>query len=466
MGTETSAMSSGVLSRSGRRYLLAALILFLGFGFQFAALSSHDAAAQEDGGQIYIVQHDDTLWKVAAKYLGDGNEFGQIVAATNAKHSEDPDFAFIQDPGLIRAGSRLWIPAPIATLPTGEATGSASPALPASIVQDAPQPTAPGGSETMGKIAFSFWNDSPGRCTYEINVIDVDACLAGAGACQSNRRILALNNASEPALSPDGTRLAFRGWGEIPEKYKDEQVDHPYFNCAQPRAERHLGHTNLDGTNYQGTTIFWEDAHPDWSPDGTRLLFDTGRNGDGITRIMAVSADGQSEDELRLAGQQPAWAPDGERFVYRGCDQTGNRCGLWLAKAIPVQAWDLGLNMIGPLLEEAAAAQPDWSPAADQIVYQSPAGGSWDLYVIKTDGSEPRRLTDDPGIEGLPAWSPDGEWVAYLSDAGGGWGIWLIRANGSERQQLFRFDGGIFTPLAIEPYPNRDWLDEQISWSK
>jgi Tol biopolymer transport system component len=143
-----------------------------------------------------------------------------------------------------------------------------------------------------------------------------------------------------------------------------------------------LGHTTLAGTGYQGTGQFWEDSHPDWSPDGQTLLFDTGRNGDGITRIMMISADGLFEDELRIAGQQPAWASDNERFVYRGCDLTGNRCGLWLAKALAVQAWDVGLNMIGPVLEEAAAAQPDWSPVADQIVYQSPASGSWDLYVI------------------------------------------------------------------------------------
>ena len=122
--------------------------------------------------------------------------------------------------------------------------------------------------------------------------------------------------------------------------------------------------------------------------------------------------------------------------------------------------------MIGPLLPEEAAAHPDWSPAADQIVYQSPAGGSWDLYLIGADGSGQRRLTSDPGIEGLPVWSPDGAWIAYLSDAGGDWGIWIMRADGSQRQQLFSFDGGIFTPLAVEPYPNRDWLDEQISWSR
>ena len=131
-----------------------------------------------------------------------------------------------------------------------------------------------------------------------------------------------------------------------------------------------------------------------------------------------------------------------------------------------MEAWDLGLNLLGPVLEEAEAAHPDWSPVGEQIVYQSPVNGSWDLYVINADGSGKRQLTNDLGIEGLPAWSPDGQWIAYLSNADGNWGIWAIRADGSQRQLLYPFDGGIFTPLAITPYFSRDWLDEQVSWSR
>jgi hypothetical protein len=444
-------------------YFVAFSLIILLIGWLVAA----PVLAQDGAGQIYIVQSDDTLWKIAEKYLGDGNRYPEIIAATQAKRGQDPSFARIEDPGLIFSGSKLWI-GPAGVLSPGEAVAESTP--PQQLEEtgnDLARPPVPAGmsSGPAGHIAFSFWNNSPERCTYEINVIDVAACLAGPETCQVNRRVFALNNASEPALSPDGSRLAFRGWGEISEKYDNDRLDHPYFNCPGPQAERRMGHTSLDGTEYQGLGQFWEDAHPDWSPDGQRLLFDTGRHGDGITRIMTVYADGTGEGDLRLAGQQPSWAPDNDRFVYRGCDLTGNRCGLWLARALPVQAWDLGLNLIGPVLEEPAAAQPDWSPVDDRIVYQSPVTGSWDLYLINADGNGKQQLTTEPGLEGLPAWSPNGQWIAYLSDAGGEWGIWIIRADGSEHHLLFPFDGGIFTPLAITPYFNRDWLDEQISWS-
>jgi len=451
-----------MIKNVGRSYWPAGSLLALAAALLFL-YSAGPLLAQGDG-QAYVVQGEDTLWKIAQKYLGDGNRFGEIIAATHAKRAEDPSFARIDDPGLIFAGSKLWIPA-AGTLPAQPEAAAAE--KPQTFANAAAPPAAlnPNGGPA-GQIAFSFWNNSPQRCTYEINMIDVQACLESPEACQANRRIFALNNASEPALSPDGTRLAFRGWGDIPEKFEEDERDHPYYQCPGPKAERRLGHTTLDATNFQGAGKFWEDSHPDWSPDSRRIIFDTGRHDDDIVRIMTISADGSYEEDLRIAGQQPSWAPDSERFVYRGCDLTGNRCGLWLAKAFPVQAWGLGLNLIGPVIQEPEAAHPDWSPLSEEIIYQSPATGSWDLYIINADGSGKRQLTSNPGIEGLPTWSPDGQWIAYLSDQGGNWGIWIIRADGTERRQLFAFDGGIFTPKPITPYFGRDWLDEQISWSR
>ncbi len=426
------------------------------------------ASAQIEAGQTYIVQHDDTLWKIAEKYLGHGNRFAEIVTATQLKYAEDPTFALITNPSLILSGSKLWIPDLSPAIETS-AEVVAPPVVTEEITPAMPTVLQPSMATPAGQIAFSFWNDAPNRCTYEINILDVSACLRDSQLCQARRRVFGLNNASEPALSPAGDYLAFRGWGDIPQKHVDNKAKHPYFNCPNPssaQADRRLGHTTLDGTDYVSNGAFYEDSHPDWSPDGRRLLFDTGRLGDGITRIMAISADGTFEEDLRIAGQQPSWAADSQRFVYRGCDSSGNRCGLWLAAALPVRAWDVGVNVIGPVLAEAEAAHPDWSPVADKIVYQSAVNGGWDLYTIAADGHNRQQLTYQLGVEGLPTWSPDGEWIAYLANADGNWGIWLIRADGGEQQLLFSFDGGIFTPLAVTPYFTRDWLDEQISWSR
>ena len=447
---------SRLMNRALGSAMAALLVISLGAALSGSFLAL-PASANDEEGRVYVVQADDTLWKLAEKYLWDGNRYRDIIEATNAKRVEDPSFALIEDPDRITPGSKLWIPP----------AGGTAPAKTSQPGYEAPTTSAEMSAETVkgpsGHIALSFWNNNPTRCTYEINIIDVVACLTGPDACQATRRIFSLNNVSEPALSPGGERLAFRGWGDPPSEGS------PYLDCAPPVKARYLANTTLDGTELRGTGGFWEDAHPDWSPDGQQILFDSGRHADRISRILIINADGSEERDLRIAGQQPSWAPDGKRFVYRGCDPTGNRCGLWLAYAAPVMSWDTGANLIAPLVEDERAAHPDWSPVSDQIVYQSPQGGSWDLYVADTSAGPTgvRQLTDDPDIEGLPSWSPDGQWIAYLSDAGGNWGIWIIRADGSQRHLLFPFDGGIFSPPEpVEPYGQRDWIDEQISWSK
>jgi nucleoid-associated protein YgaU len=426
-----------------------------------ASVVTGTTATQAGEGQAYVVRLDDSLWKLAEKYLGDGNRYGEIVQATRAKHAEDASFASVENPNVIQPGSKLWIPAAGAQ-PAPVAVAAATPAVPPSAAPAAKPAGGPAlATGPAGQIAFGFWNNSSERCTFEIDVINVPACLAGPGQCQQTRRIFTLNNVSEPALSPGGDRLAFRAWGKLPD-------DSPYANCAPPVSVRHLASSTLDGTDFRNLSGFFEDGHPNWSPDGQRIIFDSGRNKeDNIIRVYVVNSDGTNEQDLRIAGQYPAWAPDSQRFVYRGCDVTGNRCGVWMANATPSMPWNTGINLIAPVVQDEKAAHPAWSLTGDQIVYQSSKAGSWDLYVVKADGTGLRQLTADPGIEGLPAWSPDSQWVAYLSNANGQWGIWIIRADGSERHLLFAFDGGIFGPTsAVEPYGQRDWIDEQVSWSR
>ncbi len=422
--------------------------------------------AQTDEGQTYNIQHDDSLWKLAEKYLGDGKHYPLIIQASANKAAIDASFTPISNPNLLYPGQKIWIPATSSDLTTPiENLKTTSVATPVTSISTSASTSAAPATPPTGHIAFSFWNNAPNRCTYEINIINVSHCLRGSESCQATRRIFSLNNVSEPALSPDGQSLAFRGWGAIADEI--EGNPHPYKGCAQPQAERWLQTSPLDATAGHNATKFFEDSHPDWSPDGTRFLFDSGRNGDGITRILLVYADGSGEEELHIAGQQPSWAPDNKRFVYRGCDQTGNRCGLWLAKVIPIQPWEAGLNVIGPLLDKPEAAHPDWSPVAGEIVYQDTANGSWDIYLINADGAGQRRLTTNPGLEGLPAWSPDGQWIAYVSYDGLNWSLRLISRDGVDDRHLFTYDGGLYAlPRAVEPYGWRDWGDEQISWSQ
>ena len=111
----------------------------------------------------------------------------------------------------------------------------------------------------------------------------------------------------------------------------------------------------------------------------------------------------------------------------------------------------------------------DWAPTGEVLVFGKDEGGNEreQLYLLTSDGESVVLLTEQPEvIHRFGDWSRDGQWIAYLSNAGGNWGIWIIRSDGSEQQLLFSFDGGSFSPLSVTPYFNRDWIDEQISWSR
>ncbi len=69
---------------------------------------------------------------------------------------------------------------------------------------------------------------------------------------------------------------------------------------------------------------------------------------------------------------------------------------------------------------------PRWSPDGQRIVFESNRAGSWDLWLIRPDGSDLRRLTDAPGDERFPAWGPSGGRIVFVSDQGSGPDLRLI----------------------------------------
>ena len=74
----------------------------------------HDALAappnQDSWGEVYIVQADDWLSKIADKFYGDAFAYPAIVEATNTKGVADDTFAIIDDPDFIEVGQKLLIP--------------------------------------------------------------------------------------------------------------------------------------------------------------------------------------------------------------------------------------------------------------------------------------------------------------------------------------------------------------------
>jgi serine/threonine protein kinase/dipeptidyl aminopeptidase/acylaminoacyl peptidase len=76
-----------------------------------------------------------------------------------------------------------------------------------------------------------------------------------------------------------------------------------------------------------------------------------------------------------------------------------------------------------------------WLPDGD-IVYTSSEGDNQDIWVMKEDGSERRRLTFDQQDDLQPTVARDGSRIAFISYRNGGSHIWVMDADGSNQRQL------------------------------
>jgi Tol biopolymer transport system component len=90
-----------------------------------------------------------------------------------------------------------------------------------------------------------------------------------------------------------------------------------------------------------------------------------------------------------------------------------------------------------------------WSPTGDRIAFNRLAGGNFDIYTIRPDGTDLRRLTNAEGNDSHPAWSPDGEFILFsssrlgfrdegpLSDIPQPYGeLFIMKADGSGQRTL------------------------------
>jgi TolB protein len=79
-------------------------------------------------------------------------------------------------------------------------------------------------------------------------------------------------------------------------------------------------------------------------------------------------------------------------------------------------------------------ADPTWSSDGRRIAFESKRGESSEIYVMNADGGGQRRLTREGEDGGDPAWAPDGRRIAFVGDNG----VYVIRADGLGLRRLTR----------------------------
>ena len=211
----------------------------------------------------------------------------------------------------------------------------------------------------------------------------------------------------EPAVSPDGGRIAFTTNG-----FDHRTWDIAVWDLSTASARRVTAQITFE-------------RHPAWQPDGSALLFSSEHEGTQAV-FRARIGDGRIE---RVSPEpdralMPAMSPDGRAIAY----VAGSREGL---RVLVQDAAGSQARAVTPPLETAAT--PRWSPDGRQIAFTrfAPDGTSM-LAVVPAAGGEVRTSPID-GLAAVraPPWSPDGLWLAASASPrhgdGEAWDLIVLR---------------------------------------
>jgi TolB protein len=192
---------------------------------------------------------------------------------------------------------------------------------------------------------------------------------------------------------------------------------------------------------YNLTQNSGDDTGPVWSPDGSKIAFESWR--DGARAVYVMNADGTNLRRLSAdtgaSEYAPEWLPDSQRLIFRSIYRPFGG-GQPNVLTYQVNADGSGLQQIAPVVSQPTS----------QTLSQRWIEGKWGIYVTKGDTT--RLLT---GIKDVfpetPEWSPDEMLIAFLAQNELGRSeIYMMNTDGSSLNQLTT-DGAAKTNINWRP---------------
>jgi TolB protein len=249
---------------------------------------------------------------------------------------------------------------------------------------------APIWSATIGKVIFSTERDG-GTEVYTMNADGSNpANVAGndeiyAMNADGSGKIRLTNQAgvdTEPSLSPDGSKVIFLST-------RDGNAE--IYRVDVTGSDLMRLTTSVGASSFDGRAV--------WSPDGSKIGFISDRS--GASEVYVMNPDGSTPIRLTTYSglkEQLAWSPEGGKIAF--VTQRNNRTELCLMNA------DGGnlINLTALAGHTGWDHSPTWSADGAKIAFVSSRGGNDDVYVMNADGSNPLNVSNDAAWDQQPCW--------------------------------------------------------------
>jgi Tol biopolymer transport system component/DNA-binding winged helix-turn-helix (wHTH) protein len=228
----------------------------------------------------------------------------------------------------------------------------------------------------------------------------------------------------DPALSPDGQRLAFAWDGESGDNFDI------YVRSIEPAGELPL----TTERPLRLTTDPAAELSPTWSPDGRYLAF--ARVSAGNSAIYVIPPMGGQERKLTelysvwSEGKSLDWSPTGKSLIVSAKNAREGPYSFYLISA------DTGDNrkLTSPPEGMRADIFPAFSPDGQTLAFRQRFASNY-LYLLPLNQPEPKRLPTHTDSWGH-AWSADGREIVFASLKGGTTQLWRISASGANPRPL------------------------------
>ena len=241
-------------------------------------------------------------------------------------------------------------------------------------------------------------------------------------------------NEQHPSLSPDGTRVAYRGTGldGSPDIYV-KVVDEP-----AAKAQRIT----------QGPE---NEMYPRWSPDGARLAFIRHLAATSY-QLLVVPASGGEPDPLYsfssqwMSGMSPSWSTDGQHIAF-----TGQLLADGPAETNRLLLYSFETKQTQPVLEDDHQ-HVIFSPDGKRLAFEQwTSGGDPGVFAVDLDQSltpkgRPRLVAS--GRWSGASWSPDGQSL-FLVGRGNESGLFRIDASGSGQPKFLHPLDGLPSQVSV-----------------